>query len=801
MPDDNTQMTSTNPPTDSASPVLPAVSTPQPSPGILDGSDSAPAPEPTPTPSPSSNPAASATPITDSTIPPIDDPSVPPIDMSVPPIDDSNIPTAPPIPPMPSADLSTPADSSTPIDASTPTDSSAYSDDHTSEPSTPAESGGPASSSPLFAKVGTAAPVTISPADTELYSEIASKISDSKNVLIALSSDPSVDELAAAIGLSLYLDKLGKRATAIYSGATPNALEFLKPEETFESSPDTLQDFVIALNKEKADHLRYKLDGDFVKIYITPYKTRLSEEDLDFSYGDYNVDLVLALDVANGIDLDSSLREHGRIMHDAIIINITTGKPGKFGEIEWSEKASSSVSEMISRLLYSASSDVEISKDEATAFLTGIVAATNRFSNASTTPETMRIASKLMESGANQQLVAKNITPDIENEMATTSLKSIPTKEEEEEDGDSEESSDPTKLSIKHDIRDDFDESKEVDGTVTEKQSTLLEGLKAAEADLEGKDTKDLDESSNEKESSSEELESEKSEKTEKESKNESEKEEKPIKLEKKPLISEDALEIKLTNPKNEPKEEPKNEEIKEAPKEEPKEEPKNEEVKEEPKEELKEEVIQEAPKEEPKEESKEEPKEEKPKEETKEEPKPSGEEPSSDEGVHETPEKVIQPPADMDSGESDSDKYSHMLEEALNSFKEVEANTNPTMTPVDSNPAAMGAPSVPSNPEINGVPEMNYMPMPGDEILPPPPTPPIDMSVGGMPTPQMPPVSTGSPTSEPAQPTSPATPASAPTSPMTIPTSTTDASAASTESTPTSTPTTDPGAFKIPGM
>ena len=113
----------------------------------------------------------------------------------------------------------------------------------------------------------------------DIPAEVVKKIGDSTNVLIALSSDPSVDEMSAAIGLSLFLDKLGKRATAIYSGATPNALEFLKPEETFEPTVDTLQDFVIALNKEKADHLRYKLDGDFVKIYITPYRKRVSEED------------------------------------------------------------------------------------------------------------------------------------------------------------------------------------------------------------------------------------------------------------------------------------------------------------------------------------------------------------------------------------------------------------------------------------------------------------------------------------------------------------------------------------------
>ena len=312
-----------------------------------------------------------------------------------------------------------------------------------------------------------------------IYNELTTKINEAKNVLIALSRDPSVDEMAAAIGLSLYLDRIGKRATAIYSGATPNALEFLKPEETFEPTVDTLQDFVIALNKDKADHLRYKLDGNYVKIYITPYRARLSEEDLEFSYGDYNVDLVFALDVANGIDLDSALREHGRIMHDAVIINVTTGNPGKFGEIEWSDKSASSVSEMLAKLLFNIAGDVKVEKEEATAFLTGIVAATNRFSNAMTTPETMQIAAQLMESGANQQLVSKNITPDIENEIIGLSSKPSPKAKDDDP-------IDPTKLEIEHDgepeTKDDSD--KEVETTVTAKEHTLLDDLKAAEASL-----------------------------------------------------------------------------------------------------------------------------------------------------------------------------------------------------------------------------------------------------------------------------------------------------------------------------
>lgn len=454
-----------------------------------------------------------------------------------------------------------------------------------------------------------------------IIADVATKINDAHNILVALSSDPSVDEMCAAIGLTLFLDRFSKRVTAIYSGNTPNALEFLKPEETFEQNADTLQDFVIALNKEKADHLRYKLDGEYVKIFITPYRSRISNEDLEFSYGDFNVDLVLALDVANGVDLDAALREHGRIMHDAVVVNITTGNPGKLGEIEWSDKTASSVSEMIAELLYKIGGKEKIEKEEATAFLTGIVAATNRFASASTTPKTMEIASRLMDSGANQQLISKNITPDIENELFTLSST-----------GKKETNQDPTKLDIEHDGKQSADEDKQVETTVTEKDSTLLEDLKAAEASLANAAAEVTPEAVVE------------------------------------PFRINGEQEPDVLSPVSAPVAEP-------APTVQPLATP---------------------------------------------EQLPA--EPILDNNFASEvkPEKVITPPEDFATGPlgEGTNKYGQMLEDAL-----AEANDAEDFT----NPAVSSAPTVAAEPEINGVPEINYMPMPGDEVLPPPPTPPVN--------------------------------------------------------------------------
>lgn len=245
---------------------------------------------------------------------------------------------------------------------------------------------------------------------SDFVRKIVDKIKGSENILIALSRDPSVDELAAAIGLAMFLDGMQKHATAIYSGRTPEAIKFLQPDATFETNTDSLRDFIIALNKEKADHLRYKLEGDFVKVFITPYKTTISEKDLTFSHGDYNVDFVIAINVPSAGNLDEALREHGRIMHDASAVNITTGQPGRFGEIEWSDPGASSLCEMVTDLIFAVQGEGKpLERDVATALLTGIVAATNRFSNERTNSDTMSIASTLMSMGADQQLITSNV--------------------------------------------------------------------------------------------------------------------------------------------------------------------------------------------------------------------------------------------------------------------------------------------------------------------------------------------------------------------------------------------------------
>lgn len=245
----------------------------------------------------------------------------------------------------------------------------------------------------------------------DVKQQVVERIKQSTSILVAVASNPSVDALSAALGLSLMLNKLNKHTTAVFSGQVPPAIKFLEPSKTFENNVDALRDFIISLDKEKADRLRYKVEDNVVRIFITPYKTSITEKDLQYSQGDYNVDLIIALGVEKREELDQAIVSHGRILHDATVVTINANtQHSTLGVIDWNDGAASSLCEMLVSLSEGLQQPGVLDTQTSTALLTGIVAATERFSNTRTNPRVMTMAAQLMAAGANQQLIAANLS-------------------------------------------------------------------------------------------------------------------------------------------------------------------------------------------------------------------------------------------------------------------------------------------------------------------------------------------------------------------------------------------------------
>lgn len=295
--------------------------------------------------------------------------------------------------------------------------------------------------------------------ELKVKQQIVEKIQESSTILITVSDSPSVDALSAAIGLTLMLDTMEKHATAVFSGTVPPAIAFLEPEKILDDTTDSLRDFIIALDKEKADHLRYKVEGDSVKIFITPYKTTITADDLEFSQGDYNVELVIALGVDNQDHLDGALAAHGQILHDATVITLTAGEQtSTLGGIDWHDDNVSSLSEMIAGLAEALKTDKKkplLDAQSATALLTGIVAQTDRFSNEHTTAKVMTVASQLMAAGADQQLIATKLNEggqadEVEDDSPDEPAANGGLKVERDETPKEEVPKDTTSLNIHH---------------------------------------------------------------------------------------------------------------------------------------------------------------------------------------------------------------------------------------------------------------------------------------------------------------------------------------------------------------
>lgn len=248
--------------------------------------------------------------------------------------------------------------------------------------------------------------------DDDIKNELLEKLKSSNNVLVTVNRNPSVDQLAGSIGFSLLLNKLNKHSTTVFSGLVPEKLDFLEPEKTIETNTDSLRDFIISLDKEKADKLKYKQEDGHVKIFITPYRTSITEADLEFSQGDFNVDLIIVLGAVSREELDQAIVSHGRILHDATIATIGTVPDNTLGSINYFAD-SSSICEILTSLSEQLAENL-IDNQIATAFLTGIVSETDRFSNNKTSSETLAVSSRLVAVGANQQLVATKLSENTE---------------------------------------------------------------------------------------------------------------------------------------------------------------------------------------------------------------------------------------------------------------------------------------------------------------------------------------------------------------------------------------------------
>ena len=87
-----------------------------------------------------------------------------------------------------------------------------------------------------------------------------------------------------------------------------------------------------------------------VKIFVTPYRTVITDKDLHYSKGDYNVEMVLALGASSKAALDKAVAAHSQILQDSVVATIGL-KPSQLGAPDWANTGASSVCELVTELV------------------------------------------------------------------------------------------------------------------------------------------------------------------------------------------------------------------------------------------------------------------------------------------------------------------------------------------------------------------------------------------------------------------------------------------------------------------
>jgi hypothetical protein len=240
-------------------------------------------------------------------------------------------------------------------------------------------------------------------------------IRQAETILILTGQHPSVDQVTAVVALAAILRKFGKTATAVISDNPPASVAVLETD-SLERNLGGQRDFVLKLDvtKVELDKLRYEVQDGKLNIYLTPFKGNFAPSDVTFAYGDTNInyDLVIALGVPTRARIDRLYEQNAGAFSNIPLVNLDFHRSNEnYGAVNLIEPNASSLCEMLVALSESLQSGI-IDAEIATALLMGIVASTDRFTAAHTSPKSLTVAAQMMAAGARQQAVVKALYRD-----------------------------------------------------------------------------------------------------------------------------------------------------------------------------------------------------------------------------------------------------------------------------------------------------------------------------------------------------------------------------------------------------
>lgn len=234
----------------------------------------------------------------------------------------------------------------------------------------------------------------------------------STHVLVTFRKEWTIDAAATALALAQVIERKGKRVDVVCDGFVASKQHrFLPKIASVLPSFHQLQKFVITLDvaKTKIDELSYDIEGDKLRISVTPKIGQFEGKDVTTAASEFKYDLIITIDSPDYASLGNLFSSNTEFFYHRPTINIDHEPANEqYGNVNVVDITATSAAEVVYSLLAS-SGEHFLTEDVATLLLAGMISKTRSFKTTTVTPKTLDIASQLVSAGARREEIVQNL--------------------------------------------------------------------------------------------------------------------------------------------------------------------------------------------------------------------------------------------------------------------------------------------------------------------------------------------------------------------------------------------------------
>ena len=250
----------------------------------------------------------------------------------------------------------------------------------------------------------------------EVLQQIAERLQGSERPLIVFpyvaGGKESADAVGSALALFGYLKKMGKHPEIVAHGFSPEGrLAFLPDIAQIQPALAHPSNYTLRIKtgQAKIKDLNYANTADGLEIYLTPEQGTLEPHDIELKAGAYPYDTIVTLDAPDLPALGKLFEEHSELFYGTPIINIDHHASNEqYGQINLVDINASAVGEVVANALNHLGGH-HLDEHIATNLFAAIFLKTNGFKNPTITPNTLKVASELIQLGARREEIMKHV--------------------------------------------------------------------------------------------------------------------------------------------------------------------------------------------------------------------------------------------------------------------------------------------------------------------------------------------------------------------------------------------------------